>query len=151
MEKLKKFILTVLLVALPLSVSASMRGLDKYYDLAVDFLGQPGDCFVMATAYLRELYGDSSYKIRMSNYDQVSESDAKAGDVIYYDSCASSSGGYTTHWAIYLGDGAAMHGNWGKKVIISKSHMEACSSPNFYHLRSLSSQTVDFNLISLDD
>lgn len=148
-ENMKKWLL-ITLVLIPSLVFASGNGLNTYYDLATDYLGLPGDCFQMATKYLRDLYQDDSFKIRIADYEKVSYEDASAGDVIYYDSCASRHGGYTTHWAVYLGDGKAFHGNWQAEVIIATPYMNACSTPNFYHLKSLTKHTIEFNLISLE-
>ena len=94
----KRFIILLgVLAFIPSLVFANDNGLNTYIDLARDYLGLPGDCYEMATKYLRDLYQDQSYKIRMADYEKVSYENASAGDVIYYESCASRHGGYTTH------------------------------------------------------
>ena len=97
MKRIARFIIVLFVLATPASVLAHTEGLNTYIDIAVDYLGLPGDCYEMATKYLRDLYNDQSFKIRLANYEEVSYDDAGPGDVIFYESCASSSGGYTTH------------------------------------------------------
>ena len=96
---MRKFLLILSLLFLPITPLLADEGLDTYYDLATKYLGQPGDCFYMATKYLRDLYNDANFSIGLSKYNETSYASASPGDVIYYDSCASAryEGGYTTH------------------------------------------------------
>ena len=96
------------------------------YTLALSFLGMGGSCTTVAQAFINAYFGGGSI---YSGY-QVSASDALPGDVIYY---ANGGVGYQ-HYAIYLGGGLALHGNWKGTTVISDAWLANASEPIFYRV-----------------
>lgn len=154
---MKKILTLLLLIFLSVPVGAdfnysndttSQQRSEEAYELAKTYVGKTGDCFKMATLFLRDFYDDPNYMIKVSKMKQVSYEDLEAGDVIYY----SMSSAGTTHWAVYLGDGKAFQGNWGSKgVIIGDVYYgEGWSSPVFYHCSNYdgSEISISFDLIN---
>ena len=119
------------------------------YDLALSYVGKPGDCFRMATLFLRDFYNDPNYVINVRRMRTVSYQELQPGDVIYY----SSSSAGTTHWAVYLGNGKAFQGNWGSRgVIIGDVYYygDGWSSPVFYHYDSYNGEEFSFSFEMLN-
>lgn len=122
----------------------------EIYKLAEEYVGLEGDCYVMATKFLRDYYDEDDYIIRRATMTKVDYEDAKPGDVIFYE--RSTLG--TTHWAIYLGDGLAFQGNTeingvGRVVIDSVFLGEGATDPIFFTAGRTETVTFDFSLISL--
>lgn len=141
----KIIILLTLLLTFSTTVYAD-DGLNSYYSLAEEFVGVPGDCFVTANKYLKALYNDENFRISMKNYEKISYSEAKPGDVVFYENGSLN----TTHWAVYLGDDTALQGNWGGVAVIRSVFIKGGTSPIFYRLKNSEKVTIDFELLSLD-
>ena len=97
------------------------------YGLAQQFIGMPGSCNVVAQAFVDAYYGPGH---SIYNYYEVSESEAQPGDVIYY-----YNGGLNLqHWAVYLGGGYALQGNYLGTTIIGGVYLNNASNPLFLRL-----------------
>lgn len=142
---MKKILLVLTLLLFPLAVTAN-DGLNSYYELAEEFVGMPGDCFVTANKYLKKLYNDDNFRIKIKNYEVVSHDEAQPGDVVFYENGSLN----TTHWAVYLGEDTALQGNWGGVAVIRSVYIKGGSSPIFYRLKSSEKVTVNFDLLTLE-
>lgn len=142
---MKKILLVLTLLLFPLVVTAN-DGLNSYYELAEEFVGMPGDCFVTANKYLKKLYNDDNFRIKIKNYEVVSHDEAQPGDVVFYENGSLN----TTHWAVYLGEDTALQGNWGGVAVIRSVYIKGGSSPIFYRLKSSEKVTVNFDLLTLE-
>lgn len=142
---MKKLLLVLTLLLFPLAVMAD-DGLNSYYELAEEFVGMPGDCFVTANKYLKKLYNDDNFRISMRNYEVVSHDEALPGDVVFYENGSLN----TTHWAVYLGEDTALQGNWGGVAVIRSVYIKGGTSPIFYRLKSSEKVTINFDLLTLE-
>lgn len=93
------------------------------YSLAQSYVGRGGDCFAIATQFINEYFG---YGKTSNGYYQVDS--PQAGDLIYY-----ANGGLgTTHYAVYLGNGYALQGNFEGIAQIKGVYLNGASDPIYY-------------------
>lgn len=95
----------------------------KAFELVNKYMGGSGDCFFIATKFVKELKG-----INQIQLVEINENELVAGDIIYY---SHSSTGFT-HWAVYIDKEVALHGNFDGIVKIKKVHLENFAKPKFY-------------------
>lgn len=110
-------------------IMAAMQGTSNealttdIYSLAQSYVGRAGDCFQIAVQFINEYYG----KGKTSN-DTYQVSEPEPGDLIYY-----ANGGLgTTHYAVYLGEGQALQGNFNGTTVIASAYLNNASDPIFY-------------------
>lgn len=93
------------------------------YSLAQSYVGRGGDCFVIASSFINDYFGSGT-----TSNGSYQVSDPQPGDLIYY-----ANGGLgTTHYAVYLGNGQALQGNFNGTTIIGSVYLNNASSPVFY-------------------
>ena len=96
---------------------------NDFYNLALTYVGREGDCFQIAIQFIDEYYGEN--KTSHSTYEVL---EPEPGDLIFYED-----GGLgTTHYAVYLGDGLALQGNYNGAAVIGNVYLESATSPIFY-------------------
>lgn len=140
-----KKLIWVLLSLLLISPVAAEEIENDYYKLAKEYIGARGDCYQVATNFLRDFYNDESFKI--STEEIIDYDDAVPGDVIFYE--RSSIG--TVHWAVYLGNDLALQGNWRNSdgtysARIDSIYLEGGSAPIFYKQNeSIRNELLDFS------
>lgn len=150
---MKKILLVLLILFMPIITFAEdeeKSQINTYLELAETYVGKSGDCYWVATQFLKDLYDDKNFTINLSKkYEEVDYEDAVPGDVIFYE-WMKSRVGTTTHWAVYLDKDLAFQGNWGGKVKIDKIFLDFGAKPKFYHLKEVEAVEVDFSPISLN-
>ena len=92
--------------------------------VARSLVGRGGDCWSICKLFIQLFSGKN-----INNRYIVSE--PIPGDIIYY-----SNGGLgVQHWAIYLGDGLALHGNYNGIAQIKIIYLTGASYPVYYRVR----------------
>lgn len=96
----------------------------NYLAIAQNLVGMRGYCSDVANAFLQKFYNDDS--TCYNTYD-ISEEEAKPGDIIYY-----ADGGLgVQHYAIYLGNDKALQGNFEGIAQIKGVRIKNASEPQF--------------------
>ena len=96
---------------------------NDFYNLALTYVGREGDCFQIAIQFINEYYGEDK-----TSHDIYEVLEPEPGDLIFYED-----GGLgTTHYAVYLGDGLALQGNYNGVAVIGNVYLESATSPIFY-------------------
>lgn len=91
--------------------------------VARSLVGYKGDCWSIVRLFYQKYLGQNPTNRSYTDYPI-------AGDLIYY-----SNGGLgTQHWAIYLGDGLALHGNYNGIAQIAPVYLAGASSPIYYRV-----------------
>ena len=92
--------------------------------VARSLVGRGGDCWSICKLFIQLFSGKN-----INNRYIVS--DPSPGDIIYY-----SNGGLgINHWAIYLGDGLALHGNYNGIAQIKSIYLIGGSYPVYYRVK----------------
>lgn len=102
-----------------------LTSLNSVWDIANYLVGRPGECYYIAQLFIDMYLGPEH---RIVNAKLVEE--PLPGDVIYY-----RNGGLgVEHWAIYLGNDAALQGNYLGTTIIGGVYLQNASKPIFYRV-----------------
>lgn len=97
---------------------------DDYLAIAQALVGMKGYCSDVANAFLQKFY---SADVNCYNTYDISEEEAKPGDIIYY-----ADGGLgIQHYAIYLGQDKALQGNFEGQAKIKGVYLKNASKPQF--------------------
>ena len=92
--------------------------------VARSLVGRGGDCWSICKLFTQLFSGKN-----INNRYIVNE--PVPGDIIYY-----TEGGLNLpHWAIYLGDGLALHGNYNGSAQIKSVYLTGASYPVYYRVR----------------
>lgn len=92
--------------------------------VARSLVGRGGDCWSICKLFV-QMFSGKNINSRYVTADPI------PGDLIFY-----SNGGLgTNHWAIYLGDGLALHGNYNGSARIAAIYLTGASTPIYYHVR----------------
>lgn len=93
------------------------------WSVARSLVGYKGDCWSIVKLFYQKYSGQSPTTRSYTDYPI-------AGDLIYY-----ANGGLgTQHWAIYLGDGLALHGNYNGIAQIASVYLAGASNPIYYRV-----------------
>ena len=92
--------------------------------IARSLVGRGGDCWSICKLFIQLFSGKN-----INNRYVVSE--PVPGDIIYY-----SNGGLgVNHWAVYLGDGLALHSNYNGIAQIKSIYLTGASYPVYYRVK----------------
>lgn len=106
-------------------LSAYQANYNNAWKVAYSLVGYEGDCWYIANLFSQRFRGYS-----ISSKYQISYEEAIPGDLIYY-----VNGGLNVqHWAIYLGDGVALHGNYNGSTQIKSVWLKGASGISFYRV-----------------
>lgn len=101
------------------------RHYQNAYEIANSLLGRNGSCYEIVMAFIEQYYG---YNYLIS--DAIVVDNPKIGDIIYY-----KDGGLgVEHWAIYLNENEALHGNFLGTTLITDVYLKSASNPIFYRI-----------------
>lgn len=95
------------------------------WSVAYSLVGYGGNCWYIANLFSQRFRGYS-----INTKYQISYEEAIPGDLIYY-----IEGGLgVQHWATYLGDGMALHGNYNGSAQIKSVWLKGASGISFYRI-----------------
>ena len=103
----------------------TLASLNSVWDVANYLVGSEGDCFYIAQLFINIYMGEGHLIANAYEVDTPAP-----GDVIYY-----ADGGLgIEHWAIYLGQDLALHGNYSGRATIGAAQLNNASKGVYYRI-----------------